>query len=406
MDAQTDEYLSSFASQLDSAMADIIVDRFVPTVSGDALIPWAGALSVLGQVWVPARERGVPETELLKALWASPHRWDEVQPEEPQGGVAAGQREHAADEQPADDRPPEVAAEARLPIDPASVVDYTFSGGGPYLEDVTFRTAVIDGRLYGRLFGTRWEWCEYSADDDDDEYTEKHFIDVSTDYVDLEKTTDLPHRVAMIPDSEEIRRFFAYPMVLRASRDWKDDDCPRRPAHEARMRGAAEAERIKAARRVVEPPGRTSYGTPMTPALESLEETAVMDGEMAARAIDYAARYGRTRRVPGRAVADAFYDELNKGGAGWRDLAGALAMTARADRWIAIAKQFGPDAAAQAAAPYRDAFTRALEHWLRALGQGGFPTEDPQGRIAPWLILLDAMERDAKPSLVRRLFRK
>ena len=405
MDAELDEYLNAFAPQLDRPMADILADRFEQTVSGDALIPWAGALSVLGQVWVPARERGVPESELLKTLWASPHRWDEVPPEDPRGGASASQNEDAADEQRADGQPPEVAAKARAPIDPASVVDYTFSDDSPYLEDVTFRTAVIDGRLHGRLIGTRWAWCEYSADEDD-EYTEKHFIDVSTDYVDLEKTTDLPHRVAMIPDSDEIRRFFAFPMVLRASKDWNDDDCSRRPAHEARMRAAAEAERIKATRRAVEPPGRTSYGTSMTPALESLEETAVLDGEMAARAIDYAARYGRTRRVPGRAVADPFYDALNKGGAGWRDLAGALAMTARADRWIAIAKQFGPDAAAQAAAPYRDAFSRALEHWLHALGQGGYPTEDPEGRIAPWLMLLGAMERDAKPSLIGRLFRR
>jgi hypothetical protein len=299
----------------------------------------------------------------------------------------------------------DVTTAADASVDPASIMDYTFPGDSPYLGNVIFRTALIGGRPHARLIGTRWGWCTYSAGEDD-EYTEKHFIDVSTDYVDLATSTDLPHRVALIPDSEEIRQFFAFPMVLRASRGWSDDDCPRRPAHEARMRAVAETERIKAAQRANEPPGLTSYGTPMTPALESLEETAVQDGELAGRAIDYASRYGRIRKVSGRAVADAFYDTLNKGGAEWQDLAGSLALTARTDRWIAIARQHGPDAAAQTAAPYREAFSRRLEHELRVRGQGGYPTEDPSGPIAPWLMLLGAMERDAKPGLMRRLFRR
>ena len=306
---------------------------------------------------------------------------------------------------PAHGRPLEIAAGSDAPIDPASVVDYTFPGDSPYLGGVTFRTALIEGRLHGRLIGTRWEWCNYS-EDEAGEFTEKHVIDVSTDYVDLEKTTDLPHRVAMIPDSEEIRQFFVFPMVLRASRDWNDDECVRKPAYDQRMRAVAEAERVKAAQRASAPPGVTSYGTPMAPAFESLEETAEEDGELAARAIDYAARYGRTRHVPGHAVADAFYEALNKGGDAWRDLVGSLALTARADRWIAIAQQYGPEATAQTAAPYRETFTRTLEHHLSVLGQGGYPTEDPNGPIAPWLMLLGAMERDAKPSLVQRLFRR
>jgi hypothetical protein len=306
---------------------------------------------------------------------------------------------------PAHGRPREVAADSDAPIDPASVVDYTFPGDSPYLGGVTFRTAVKEGRLHGRLIGTRWEWCNYS-EDEAGEFTEKHFIDVSTDYVDLEKTTDLPHRVAMIPDSQEIREFFVFPMVLRASGDWNDDECVRKPAYDQRMRAIAEAEGIKAAKRASATPGVTSYGTPMAPAFESLEETAEEDGELAARAIDYAARYGRTRHVPGRAVADAFYEALNKGGDPWRQLAASLALTARADRWIAIAQRFGPDAAAQAAAPYRDTFIRRLEHELQLLGRGGYANEDPGGPIAPWLMLLSAMERDSKPSLLRRLFGK
>lgn len=306
---------------------------------------------------------------------------------------------------PTHGEPSEDAASSDAPIDPASVVDYTFDGDNPYLGGVTFRTAVIDGRLHGRLIGTRWEWCNYS-EDEAGEFTEKHFIDVSTGWVDLEKATDLPHRVEMIPDSQEIREFFVFPMVLRASRGWNDDECVRKPAYDQRMRAVAEAERLKAAKRASAPPGVTSYGTSMAPAFESLEETAEEDGELAARAIDYAARYGRTRHVPGCAVAAAFYDSLSKGGDAWHQLAASLALTARADRWIAITQRFGPDAAVATAAPYRDRFVQTLEQELRRLGRGGYEIEDPDGPIAPWLKLLGAMEREAKPSLMRRLFRK
>jgi len=71
---------------------------------------------------------------------------------------------------------------------------------------------------------------------------------------------------------------------------------------------------------------------------------------------------------------------------------------------IAIAQRFGPDAVVQAAAPYRDGFVQTLEQELRLLGRGGYPIEDPDGPIRPWLILLGAMERDVKPGLIRRLF--
>jgi len=62
--------------QVAKNMADILAGRFRQTASGDALLPWAGALSLLGRVWFPARDRGTSDSELMKALWASPHNWD------------------------------------------------------------------------------------------------------------------------------------------------------------------------------------------------------------------------------------------------------------------------------------------------------------------------------------------
>jgi len=209
----------------------------------------------------------------------------------------------------------------------------------------------------------------YSADTADDEYTDSHVFDVSTDYQDLEKVTDLPHRVALIPESEEIREFFAFPMVLRASDRWNDNACPRKPAYDERIRAAEQAQRIKAARRASSPPGVTSYGTPMTPAFESLEETAQEDGEIAARGIDFAARYGRAHRVPGHAVAEAFYTALNKGGAEWEELAGALALTARTDRLIAVAQQYGPEAMAEVAISYREPLCRHVGRQPASIGR-------------------------------------
>jgi hypothetical protein len=76
VDAEMDGYLGTFAPQLDRPMADILAGRFRQTASGDALLPWAGALSLLGRVWFPARDRGTSDSELMKALWASPHNWD------------------------------------------------------------------------------------------------------------------------------------------------------------------------------------------------------------------------------------------------------------------------------------------------------------------------------------------
>ena len=288
-------------------------------------------------------------------------------------------------------------------VEPGSVVDYTFPDDSWSLKDVTLRTAMIDGRLHGRLLGTSTVWCQYSDDGEDGEFTEKHTFDITTDYQDLAKVTDLPHRVAYIPTSEEIRAYtFARPML----RKWNDDDCPRKPAHDERERVREQAARRKAARRAASPPGVTTYGTPMTPPHESLEETAEEDAEIAARAIDYASRYGRMYRVPGHAVADAFYDALGKGGEAWSELAVSLALTVRSDRWIAVGQEFGPDAIAAVAGSYGRVFAATLEHHLKVLGQGGYPVEDPNGPIRPWLLLFGAMERDAKPSLVRRFFRR
>jgi hypothetical protein len=78
MDAELDGYLNAFAPQLDHPMADIIAGRFRQTASGDELVPWGGALSLLGQFWFPARERGVSESDLMSTMWASPHNWERV----------------------------------------------------------------------------------------------------------------------------------------------------------------------------------------------------------------------------------------------------------------------------------------------------------------------------------------
>lgn len=287
-----------------------------------------------------------------------------------------------------------------------SATDYTFPEDDGFLEHVTFRTSLIDGRLYGRIIGTFDRSCEYSADDDDSEYTDHHLIDVSTEYVDLATAVDLSHRVALIETSHEIREYYAHELFRRAYRKWSHEDCVHKPAYEARMRVLEEAAHAKAEARAKAPPGLTSFGTAMTPALDNLEETAVQDGELAARAIDYASRYGRLRRVQGQAVADRFYESLNNDPSEWDELCGALILSARADLWIELTRRFGTDGVAQVTAPYRASFVAELERHLHRLGKGGWPTEDPGGPIAPWLQLLAALERASKPSLARRLFGK
>jgi hypothetical protein len=78
IDTEMDGYLNAFAPQLDYAMADIIGGRFRQTASGDELIPWGGALSLLGHFWFPGRERGASDSDLMSAIWASPHDWERV----------------------------------------------------------------------------------------------------------------------------------------------------------------------------------------------------------------------------------------------------------------------------------------------------------------------------------------
>lgn len=78
VDTEMDGYLNAFAPQLDHPMADIIAGRFRQTASGDELIPWGGALSLLGHFWFPGRERGASESDLMGAIWASPHDWAHV----------------------------------------------------------------------------------------------------------------------------------------------------------------------------------------------------------------------------------------------------------------------------------------------------------------------------------------
>lgn len=308
-----------------------------------------------------------------------------------------------------DDLPEAESPDAALQ-EPSSVIDYAFPGHEGFLEHVTFQTRLVDGRLQGRVTGTYDQTCQFSAeyDADEDDYvdTDHHVIDVSTDYVDLATSVDLPHRVSLIATSQEIREYYASELFRRAYRQWSHDDCIYKPGYEARLQVQEEAARAQAEARANAPQGRTSFGTSMTPALEGAEETASQDGELAARAIDYAARYGKIRRVPGQAVADRFYESLNQDRAEWDQLCDALILSARADLWIQITRQHGTDGLAQVSALYRSRFVAELERHLHRLGGGGWPAEDPGGPIGPWLQLLGALERASRPSLARRLLGK
>lgn len=114
----------------------------------------------------------------------------------------------------------------------AQIKDYRFPDH-PDIVNVTLQTALIDGRSNGRLLGKFSQECWYSEDEEGD-LPATHEIDVTTDYVDLATVTDLPHRVAYIDRSEDVRNAFVRSMARRAMAGWKDDDCSRRGAYEAR----------------------------------------------------------------------------------------------------------------------------------------------------------------------------
>ena len=75
VDEELAAYSAEFGPKLDYSMANIITGQFRQTASGDELLGWGGALSLLGHFWFPARDRGVAEADLLRVLWASPQRW-------------------------------------------------------------------------------------------------------------------------------------------------------------------------------------------------------------------------------------------------------------------------------------------------------------------------------------------
>ncbi len=66
-----DAYLAEFASRLEHEfLAMTPRGRYQPIPSNDKMLePWARALSLHGRFWVDGRERGVPEKDLMAALW-------------------------------------------------------------------------------------------------------------------------------------------------------------------------------------------------------------------------------------------------------------------------------------------------------------------------------------------------
>jgi len=74
VDEELDAYLPEFASKLEPELVAITTKHgFTPIPSADdGLKPWAMALSLHGRFWVDGREHGVPEAELMKALWETP----------------------------------------------------------------------------------------------------------------------------------------------------------------------------------------------------------------------------------------------------------------------------------------------------------------------------------------------
>lgn len=71
VEEELDAYLAEFASKLERQLFEMTTDRgfnAIPSKDG-SLEPWAMALSLHGRFWVDGRERGVPEADLMKALW-------------------------------------------------------------------------------------------------------------------------------------------------------------------------------------------------------------------------------------------------------------------------------------------------------------------------------------------------
>jgi hypothetical protein len=143
---------------------------------------------------------------------------------------------------------------------------------------------------------------------------------------------------------------------------------------------------------------------PMTTTGPSLEEDAIQDADLAARAIDYAARH--PQRLRGSTVGRHFYETFGKGSGEWDALCSAFIANAKMETWFGIKQQFGDEAMIRANVEYRRAFMPAFERALRSLGQARYdhfgPVNEFDDALVPWLQLLDELE--PKPSLLRRLF--
>jgi hypothetical protein len=62
-------YLNQFCESLDQRLIQMSRGAYRPGPNDDTLTPWAAALSLHGRHWVPGRVQGIPEEDLMHALW-------------------------------------------------------------------------------------------------------------------------------------------------------------------------------------------------------------------------------------------------------------------------------------------------------------------------------------------------
>ena len=131
---------------------------------------------------------------------------------------------------------------------PEGIREYRFPDD-ERLGSVILRTAIINGRRYGRVLGTASEGCRFS-EDDEGHPTARHEIDITSDYVDLVHPAPgrfMADEVRWIDSSDEnaavFQRIFAGALVDRAEAGWTDNDCPRRASY--MQRAAAQRRRAR-----------------------------------------------------------------------------------------------------------------------------------------------------------------
>lgn len=178
--------------------------------------------------------------------------------------------------------------------------------------------------------------------------------------------------------------------------------------HPKTRRGGRHTCRTQASPAPTAKPATTLYGQPITPPLDTLEETAREDALLAAWAIHFASDAGifGNRGFPGAQLAAHCYRACGFQPDKWAALVASFMGGARSELWTDIALADGPAAAQAAIAEYGAVFAPELEAEVHGTRQ--FPKPLPswldRSRIEPWLQLLASMESDARPSLLRRIF--